>query len=93
MQTNSLLKLSEKLKQFDQSSKNKSKCTPKFTLKLLFDQMKWGEPSYRPKYCFQQYDINKMEIFQFEIISKTAQFNIKGTFCFFIYRFKDRTGQ
>ena len=57
----------QKLEKFDACSKNKNKCTPKYALKLVSDQIKMGKPLYKAKNSTQQFDSNKMETFQFEV--------------------------
>ena len=67
----------EKLKQFVECPKNKNKCTPKYALKLLSDQLDYGKPIYQSKHVTQQFDSNKMEIFQFEVFFDSEQL-LKG---------------
>ena len=88
----SLSLLLKKLKEFSQSDKNKNKCTPKYTLKLLSDQFKYGQPIYQSKHASQQFDTNKMETFQFEVFfDSNSNENLKGElfYCIF-YSFQFR---
>lgn len=83
----------EKLKNFAQSDTNRNKCTPKYTLKLICDQLKYGQPVYQLKHSSQQFDSNKMEIFYFEVYfdSRSSE-NLKGQTLIFnlltVYRIK-----
>lgn len=74
-------KVLEKLKSFFNSVKNKNKCSPKYTLKLIGDQLKYGPPIYKPKHLSQQFDSNKMEVFCFEVFfGDNLKENLKGQY-------------
>ena len=81
MSSDPIYSVLQKLKQFDVCVKNKNKCTPKYALKLVSDQLKLGKPIYRPMYDTQQFDHNKMEIFQFEVCFETeSSKHLRGGF-------------
>ena len=71
----------EKSKCFFSSVKNKNKCTPKYALKLIGDQLKYGQPIYKSKHLSQQFDSNKMEVFCFEVFfGVNLKENLKGQY-------------